>query len=260
VPAEHTHLPVVVGIDGSRVPRPAIRWAARAAAIRHAPLRLVHVCREHVDATITQCLDEARNFALEPEPELRVDVAMPTGEVNGILLRQTANARLLVLAAHGRARPLEGLSQSTTAILAAGARCPVVAVPSGPGYVAAVHGPVVAGIDGSAISEPALAFAFDQASLGGAELVAVHGWNDGEQDGLAERLAGWQQKYPDVPVRRVVTRDRAAHSLLDQAHPAQLLVVGFGGRAGRSGLLHGSVGQVLLHQAPCPFAMVRADI
>ncbi|MFC5286747.1 universal stress protein [Actinokineospora guangxiensis] len=74
---------------------------------------------------------------------------------------------------------------------------------------------------------------------------------------LAERLAGWSEKYPDVPVQRAVIRDRPAHALLLQAAQAQLLVVGSRGTSPLAGVLLGSTAQTVLHHAPCPVAVVR---
>jgi nucleotide-binding universal stress UspA family protein len=78
-----------------------------------------------------------------------------------------------------------------------------------------------------------------------------------EHEILAERLAGWQEKYPDVTVRRVVTGGRPARCLLDQAEGAQLLVVGSRGRGGFAGMLLGSTSRTLIHHAPCPLLVVR---
>ncbi|MBY8854424.1 universal stress protein, partial [Saccharothrix sp. MB29] len=75
---------------------------------------------------------------------------------------------------------------------------------------------------------------------------------------LAERLAGWQEKYPDTPVDRVVVHDRPARALLDAARTAQLVVVGSRGLGGFAGMLLGSTSQALVHHAPCPLAVVRA--
>ena len=78
-----------------------------------------------------------------------------------------------------------------------------------------------------------------------------------ERELVAERMAGWQEKYPDVEVRRVVTRDRPVRCLLNHAVDAQLLVVGSRGRGGLSGMLLGSTSQALMYHAPCPLLVVR---
>ena len=67
------------------------------------------------------------------------------------------------------------------------------------------------------------------------------------------------RKYPDVPVERLVTRDRPAHSLLAQAARAQLVVVGSRGHGAFAGLVLGSVSHAVLHRSPCPVAIVRPD-
>src|SRR5690606_3692092 len=155
------------------------------------------------------------------------------------------------------------------------ARCPLV-------VVRAVQdseptAPVVVGVDGSPLSDPALAFAFEAAAVRGVALEAVHAWRElvGDLDMatlldwdaieteeralLAERLAGWAEKYPDVPVRRVVTRERPARVLVEQSRGAQLVVVGSRGRGGFTGLVLGSVSHAVLHHAHCPVAVVRSD-
>jgi nucleotide-binding universal stress UspA family protein len=141
------------------------------------------------------------------------------------------------------------------------------------------RGAVVVGVDGSPAGESALAMAFDEASWRGADLIAVHTWIEFYSDSssasagqflvdwdaletcerelLAERMAGWQEKYPDVEVRRVVTRDRPVRCLLEHAADAQLLVVGSRGRGGLSGMLLGSTSQALMYHAPCPLLVVR---
>lgn len=73
--------------------------------------------------------------------------------------------------------------------------------------------PVVVGVDGSPASELATAIAFDEASWRGVDLVALHAWSDFSwseavvdwpayrcqaEEALAERLAGWHERYPDV--------------------------------------------------------------
>ena len=137
---------------------------------------------------------------------------------------------------------------------------------------------MVVGIDGSGNSALALDFAVEEASLRGAELVALHAWNadhltelndtmpmsfeawSGDQEErrvLAEALAGVCDRYPDVPVRRYVTRGSARRLLADWSRSAQLLVVGNRGHGGFAGLLLGSVSQHMIYKADCPTVVVR---
>jgi nucleotide-binding universal stress UspA family protein len=138
---------------------------------------------------------------------------------------------------------------------------------------------IVVGVDGSPSAGRAIGFAFDAASWSGAPLVALHAWHDlatspvvgptymaladvaqrtaaGERL-LAEALAGWPEKYPDVTVTPEAIPVHPARALADASEHAALVVVGSRGRGEFTGLLLGSVSQAALHHARCSVAVVR---
>src|SRR5690606_18089829 len=134
------------------------------------------------------------------------------------------------------------------------------------------HAPVVVGVDGSAHSVAAVDFAVAEAARRKVDLVAVHAWRDtgalpipadwaavrtAADALLAERMAGYEQDYPEVTFRRIVVSDRPVLALQEAAAQAQLLVVGSRGRGGFAGMLLGSVGNALLHTVECPMVVVR---
>jgi len=290
--------PIVVGVDGSVSAAHAVRWAIAEAARRGVSLRLVHahveplaiypglpqLSSEFDQALLDQAkqwLDEAAKTAREISPEVDVDTELATAGAVPVLLEQSRTAGLVVLGSRGLGGFTGLLIGSTAVALAAHGHAPMVVVRGRTVEQPPPEtGPIAVGIDGSPAADAALGFAFDQAAGRGARLIAVHTWNPATGEGLfppgllmvdwdaiaveerrslAERLAPWQEKYPDVPVTTVVTRETPARSLLDQAATAQLVVVGSRGRGGFSGLLLGSTSQALLHHAPCPVAVVRAQ-
>jgi len=203
-----------------------------------------------------------------------VDTAVLVGPPIPTLIEESKAALLMVLGSRGLGGFTGILVGSTAVALAAHAQCPVAVVRG-----SRATGPVVVGVDGSPAGEAAVTVAFEEASLRGAELVAVHTWWEhasdaayvaaiepvlnwdslqlrGEEE-LAERLAGYQEKYPDVTVRRTVTRGRPVHNLLDLATEAQLIVVGSRGRGGFRGMLLGSTSQALVYHSPCPLIVAR---
>jgi nucleotide-binding universal stress UspA family protein len=287
------HRPVVVGVDGSGSGYRAVEWATAEAARRRVALRLVRgfswTTAEHpasdgsrVAHYRDQLLKVARHqvaraarVAAHVRPEVETTTQVEIGAPLEVLESESRRAQLLVLGDRGLGG-FAGLVLGSVAVgLAAHGACPVVIVRGDRGGVGNEEGPVVVGIDGSPVSEAAVAFAFDAAAARGVGLVAVHAWSPTaidesmtpfmdwdavavEEDALlAERLAGWGQKYPQVAVRRKVVRDGAVRVLSDASREAQLVVVGSRGRGNATGLLLGSVSHGVLHASHCPVAVVR---
>lgn len=290
--------PVVVGVDGSDSALHATRWAAREARRRAAPLRLVHVCHlqpvrhprqisppaDFQAAVLEQgrhWLTEASVAARRVAPGLPVVTDLRSGTVADVLVAESRTARLMVLGSRGLGGFASLLVGSVAVALSAHAYCPVVVTHSaGRDGVPPSSGPVVVGVDGSELSDAALEFAFEAAAARETPLVAVHTWLDVNAAGawavlpgtidwdwvqqeeeklLAERLAPWREKFPDVDVRPLVVRDRPDRALLEHAAGAQLLVVGSRGRGAFAGIGFGSVSQTLIHHAECPVAIARSE-
>jgi nucleotide-binding universal stress UspA family protein len=282
---------IVVGVDGSPASQVAVDWAAHEAALRGDSLRLLHIAQpptmtavaeplvivglsEWMDRRGRDALADAVRIAGEAAPQLDVSSEMVTGSAVSGLLDHSKDARMLVVGCRGLGAVGRTLLGSVSSALAHHARCPVTVIrdEESPTTTPA-QAPVVVGVDGSEVSERALALAFEEAALRGVGLIAVHAWSDAgvldfpafdhaefqqaARRVLAERLAGWRERYPDVRVERVVAWDSPAHALLEQSRRAQLLVVGSHGRGGFAGMLLGSVSAEVVHGAAVPVTVVR---
>ncbi|MFD6070737.1 universal stress protein [Amycolatopsis lurida] len=288
---------LIAGVDGMASSLTAVRWAAAEARRRRVGLRLVHAfdkdSLEYPKPLPThdeladmarmrgqRLLRKAREVVREAEPSVDAQLILRYEKPAQALLAMSEEAGLLVLGPE-EIRPLGRMLVGSVSIgLAAHAKCPVAVVrPHADEEHPPTEGAVVVGIDGTRTSEAALALAFEEASWRRAPLVAVHTWNgaflsalfeearwtldvreieERESEVLAERLAGWQEKHPDVTVERVVVRGRPADELLRHADRAQLLVVGSRGRGGVAGMLLGSTSQQVLSSALCPVIVARS--
>jgi len=282
--------PYVVGVDGSVGARHAIRWASRAAVMHKAPVLLLHAIGvpEHYagvlppSPTVFEALWGRGNALLDEAAELAesfgvVDVRTEIREhsPNAELRDAARDARMLVLGAPGHGRLTDVVALSALAPqLSSHVACPVVVVHGD--QIHPSDAPILVGIDGSPLSEQALAVAFEEASLRGVALTAIHAWEGWhvaaasaepfpdwptleqmERLILAERLADWSDKYPDVTVYREITQRGPGPALVEASRDAQLVVVGSRGRGGFHGLLLGATSQQLIYHAACPVMVVR---
>jgi nucleotide-binding universal stress UspA family protein len=291
--AEPTKYGILVAVDGSEESDAAIAWAAHEAALHRVPLTLLHVVAPIVVGwpvgqlykdmpdwqkdIADSVLLHARKTVSESSggsDELEVRTELAYANAVSTLIEASKQAQLVVVGSQGIGALGRLLLGSVSSALVQHAHCPVAVIRSGEDAVPVPQGPVVVGIDGSPASEAATAWAFDEASRRGVDLIAVHAWSDvgvfpalgmdwqdrenQGQEVLAERLAGWQEQYPDVHVQRSLVCDTPAKWLLEASERAQLVVVGSRGRGGFPGMLLGSVSSAVVHSAKTPVIVVRS--
>jgi nucleotide-binding universal stress UspA family protein len=225
-------------------------------------------------ATAVKTAEEAALAAGTGSRPITVTTEMVSGSSVPALAELSGQAQMIVVGCRGRGALVRGLLGSVSTGVVHHATCPVAVVhDEDPLIPHPSKAPVVVGLDGSPASERAVEIAYEEASFRGVDLVAVHAWSDSgvlefpgvdwsvlqaeAEETLAERLAGWGERYPDVLVRRVVVADRPAHQLLEQAQTAQLLVVGSHGRGGFAGMVLGSVSTAVVNAARMPVIVAR---
>ena len=272
---------IVVGIDHSPRALDAVRWAAAEATRRGAGLRLVAAVNaldrpvlgfplEPLLEPAKEDVEAAAAVAADVAPAVPVDRKVEAGHPVVVLATESRDAEVLVVGASGYGRITGVLAGSVAVGVSTQAACPVVVVR---GEQQDSTAPVVLGVDASPVGDAAIAFAFEAAGSRGVPLVAMHTWGDPPGDvrtapqwreladqakrDVAERLAGWTEKYPGVDLRRIVSRNHPARELRELSEEAQLLVVGSRGHGQLVGLILDSVSNAMLHGAACPVAVVR---
>ncbi|WP_416981323.1 universal stress protein [Streptomyces sp. T028] len=288
--------PVLAAVDGSEPSLRAADRAAREAASRGVPLRLLHASPplpgDAVPAVAERRLHEVGEGVLARavadlgarHPGLRVRSEQTVGPPATAILTAARDAGLVVVGARGSGG-FEGLAVGSVALrVAAAAACPVVVVPDRLfGGFGDRTPAVVAGFDAHRPVDEVADFAFATARTGGAVLRVVQawalpaeavsprtlfvteedraGWEDQEVLRLSDALRGWREKYPEVSVRPDVVLLHPAPALLNASRGADLLVVGRRSTPRRTTpqAAEGRLGPVthaVLHHTGCPVAVV----
>jgi nucleotide-binding universal stress UspA family protein len=266
--------PVLVGADGSPGGLTAVDLAMLESRLRGLPVRVVCAAAEgeppdRSRAALRAALDHATSHGGTGD----VSGEVVAGEPGAVLVRESASAELAVVGHRGLGGFPDLVLGSVAGKLAAHARCPVL-VTRGAGTPDA---DVAVGVDGSPASDAAVGFAFDEADLRGATLVALRAVTGPGLTGpsdvlgydprfaearevklLADALARYHDEHPDVLVRRQVRWAPATGTLVDASRDTQLTVVGARGTGRMLGTRLGAVCHALLHDTTAPVAVVHA--
>ena len=282
--------PIVAGTDGSEESLRAVGWAAREAALRGAPLRIVGTAEllprmsprpgasgSRYD-TVTDVLDKDRDRALATAAEraakaaggVLIDTDELTGPTAQAITAAGSGALMLVLGSRGIGAFTALVLGSVSRYAASHASSPVVVVRD---ESPAPHHLVGVGIADTESCRDALTFALEEASLRHAGLHAIHSWRTPQSEitragpiptesgaqaaadadsQLAGLLDECRAKYPDVKVTHEVVHGHPGRALAGLSARTDLVVIGR--RPGTPG--PGSVRHALLNHAHGPVAVV----
>ena len=254
--------PIVAATDGSVESLQAVDWAAREAVLRGAPLRIVSAAallprmigghamsdydtvtdtiREHRDQALAAAIERAAQTA----PGLLVDADHLDGPPAEAVTEAGSGALMLVVGSRGNGAFAAMILGSVSRYVATHAACPVVVVREETG---AAHRQVCVGV-GDLENSASLTFAFEEAALRKASLIAVHSWHLPDSDisragsiftepesyvvqtetakRLEQLLDNWRAKYPDVPVSQDVVHGHPGRALAGLSARADLVVLG----------------------------------
>ncbi|MEU8206554.1 universal stress protein [Streptosporangium sp. NPDC049046] len=280
---------IIAGTDGSIGATAAVGWAADDAARTGLPLRIVTaVHRRPNDISrfpvldgeedamtrgAREVLDEAEATARTRQPTAEVSTTLAEGPPSLVLRDLARDAAEIIIGSRGLGGFAGAVIGSVSMHVAGHAHCPVVVVQ--PGQVPA-YGEITVGVDDSDACEPALAYAFEQARHRECTLRALYAWQlpvhvfapeiaydmdevrIAQYAAMADRLASWRQKYPEVSLIEDVRCAHPVEALAEASKEGDLLVVGSHGRGTLGSLLLGSVSRGVLHHAHCAVAVVRS--
>jgi nucleotide-binding universal stress UspA family protein len=255
--------PIVAATDGSEESLRAVDWAAREAVLRGAPLRVVSAAapvrrtvgghemsrgEDPVAATAgryrDQALATATERAAQMAPGLLVDADTLDGLPGEAVTEAGSGALMLVVGSRGGGGFAALVLGSVSRYVATHAACPVVVVREA---ASSARGQVGIGV-GDLENSASLTFAFEEAALRQAGLIAVRSWHFPDADisragsafaeaedsaveaetarRLEQLLDDWRAKYPDVPVSQEVVHGHPGRALADLSARADLVVLG----------------------------------
>ncbi|HEX2904860.1 MAG TPA: universal stress protein [Jatrophihabitans sp.] len=285
--------PILVGVDNSAASDEAVRFAVREGKLRGLPVELVHSTHylylpsrygeaplpasRELNEYSQRSLAEAERAAAQADPTVPVTVSVHDGDPIQYLLHRSTSAAAIVLGTHRMPTFWGALVRSIGQSVAAHAHCPVFLINHDQQAPRSDTPFVIVGVSPSAGGRQALRFGFEEARERGIGLTAVRcaapiawssatamgygpyiytDWDKTENAIMDESMAGIAEEYPDVKVNRAVLNQSPTMALISLAAGADLLVVGAHRRDEHWLSRLGPVASWLLHNAPCPLAVV----
>jgi nucleotide-binding universal stress UspA family protein len=271
--------PVIAGTDGSQESLRAVEWAAREAMLRRTSLRIVAIpvlpprmtpspatrdtVAGMVEHSMTRALAAAAQQAAALEPELAIQTQLLAGAPAEVLVGAGRDASMLVLGSRGAGGFSAMILGSVSRYVATHAPVPVVVARE---ETMAAHREVVVGVRDPAQSGAALAFAFEEASLRKARLLAVHAYTwsvpghveaaEEENRRMESAVTTWREKFPEVEARWEVVHAHPGRILSGSSARADLVVLGRHALSQPPASGVGSVTHAVLSHAHGPVASV----
>lgn len=283
---------VIVGVDGSKRSRDALRWAAGLASATRRRIRALRAweypATAGIDLTRTGPLPPPEEMdrlmraglaaVVEEElgPEVPVELAMARGNAAGALLHavRTGRADLLVVGSRGLGGFRGLLLGSVSRSLAEYSPCPVAIVRRYAPIPAGGRGgrPILVGVDGSEGASRALTWTVELAAALESDVIVVHAFEQAAQKLSASKYLtlrkaaqrGLDREWCDpfrrasVPYRPLVVDGDARSVLIEVAKVERpgLVVVGSRGLGALSAVLLGGVASHLVQRSPLPVVIV----
>ncbi|MCM4084380.1 universal stress protein [Paractinoplanes hotanensis] len=283
---------IVVGYDGSRDAREALRWAFAEAARTGADVDIVYVWRwpEYLPASslvpgvpvwpdmtaekeLEVMLADVADGARAQFPGVTARTVIAHGSPASVLRDLSSGASLVVVGGRSHGLLQDFWLGSVAGALAAHASSSVVVVRDGGDKPAGA--PIVLGLDESGHSDRAAEFAFEQAAAQNVPLRVVRAWmpppdpwlgssfidreevSTAELAAVREQVGVWQRKYPSVELRIEAIVGHPYRVVAEAAEQARMVVLGARGKGGFSALRLGSVSRYVLHHVSVTTAIVR---
>lgn len=254
---------IIVGVDGSVDAERALHWAAEQASLESRPLAVVAAAGIDQIAPagwpgavgtyvapfadlmeqVRVVAEQAAASAHQLRPALPVTAHTAHGDPRDVLVELSREAHLVVIGSRGRGVVLSRLLGSVSTTVVRHAQSPVVVCR--PGSQGSVRKGVLVGADATPEGQLVLEFGFQHASTHGLPLTVLHSFYDviaavngpqlvpateafldEQRLVLAESVAGFSEKFPDVRVDLQLARGLAAECLGSDSGRWHLIVVG----------------------------------